>query len=67
MKNLNLNIEQLLKMSDEQIQSTFRDSKMVINLKKTTEKALQEEKVLDFMAKFMRCPKCKSPIEKYEG
>lgn len=58
----------LLKMTDEQIRERFQSNSVaILSVKKEATKTTEKELVEKFMAKYIPCPKCKSPIDKFEG
>ena len=67
LKNLSLNLQQLLALTDDQILARFKDSAFVMKLKQTTLKTIQSEENDQFMKKYVKCPKCKAPIDKFDG
>ena len=68
LKNLNLNVKDLLQMTDEQIREKFHSNfSVVLNVKKEAVKASEKDLNSQLLKKFVRCPKCQSPIEKFEG
>jgi hypothetical protein len=66
-KNLNLSIQQLATMTDEQIRANFKNSASIIDLKLKTIKMAEQDENETFMKKYKCCPKCKAPIEKFDG
>lgn len=66
-KKLNLNADELLKLTDEQIRARFKDAKFVLELKQKTAAAIGEDAVEKMLRKYVACPKCRAPIDKFEG
>lgn len=66
-KKLNIDAAQLLAMNDQQIRERFHNVDFVVKLREKIEKeeksALTEAK----LSKYKMCPKCRAPIDKYEG
>jgi len=58
----------LMLMTDEQIRERFGNNlNVVLCVKKEAVEADEKQKNNDFINKYVRCPKCRSPIDKYEG
>ncbi len=67
-KSLNLNVKDLLQMTDQEIRQRFHsNSNLVLNVKKEAVTASEKDLNNELLKKFVRCPKCQSPIEKFEG
>ncbi len=62
---LNMKPADLMKMTDEEIAAKFKDITFVTKLRKKYIEHVNEEKML--LSKYLKCPKCKAPIEKYDG
>jgi translation initiation factor 2 beta subunit (eIF-2beta)/eIF-5 len=55
-------------MTDEQIAKAFnQQSHYLITLRKKLEEKKTFEETDSFLAKYIRCPTCKSLIDKFEG
>lgn len=66
-KRLQLTVHDLINMTEEQIRERFKDSSFIMKLKNESKETIDMEKINDFMSKYLKCPKCKIPIEKIEG
>ena len=66
-KNLKIDVKQLLAMTDEQIRAQFKDSSFIMKLKETAIETLEKDKNEAFMKKYVKCPKCFAPIDKFDG
>jgi hypothetical protein len=63
----NLKTADLLKMTDDEIRKRFKNAGAILEMKIKTIITKTEQKSIDFMKKYIKCPKCSSPIDKFEG
>ena len=63
LKTLQIDMADLMKLTDEDIKLRLGDSNSVLALKKKI-KAKQDD---SFMKKFKTCPQCRAPIDRYSG
>ena len=54
-------------MTEAEIRARFKDSDFVLKLKKKTVENEDDTVLKKFLHKYLRCPKCKIPIEKIDG
>ena len=54
-------------MTDDQIKIHFKDFSAIIKLKEKSLTTLEDEKNEKFMKKYVKCPKCRAPIDKFDG
>ena len=68
LKNLKISMADLISMTDEQIRERFGNNlNVVLRVKKEAVDANETQKNNDHLQKYVRCPKCRSPIDKFEG
>jgi hypothetical protein len=68
LKNLKISMADLISMTDEQIRERFGNNlNVVLRVKKEAVDANETQKNSDYLQKYVRCPKCRSPIDKFEG
>ena len=60
-------MRELLELSDDQIRVRFKDASFLVKLKEKTMHTLEKEKEDQLMKKYVKCPKCKAPIDKFDG
>lgn len=55
-------------MTDNEIRERFKgNSAFLLTIKKKTADIQDVSKLNDILRKYVKCPKCKAPIEKIEG
>jgi hypothetical protein len=54
-------------MTEEEILKRFKNANAVLLLKKKTIESIEEENVKKALWKYVKCPKCRAPIEKFDG
>ena len=68
LKNLKITMADLISMTDEQIRERFGNNlNVILRVKKEAVDVDEKQKNTDYLQKFVRCPKCRSPIDKFEG
>lgn len=68
LKNLKITMADLISMTDEQIRERFVNNlNVILRVKKEAVDVDEKQKNNDYLQKFVRCPKCRSPIDKFEG
>lgn len=60
-------MQELLALTDDQIKVRFKDASFVMKLKEKTLHTIEKENQDQFMKKYVKCPKCKAPIDKFDG
>ena len=61
-------MKDLMKMTEEQIRERFKTNSIsLIRVQKEAIKVSETTLVETFMKKYIKCPKCNSPIDKFEG
>jgi E3 ubiquitin-protein ligase RNF14 len=66
-KRLNLSLKELVNLSDDQIRAQFKDATGIMKLREKSIKDMEKTNSDQFMKKYVKCPKCKAPIDKFEG
>jgi len=67
-QNLNLNYDQLVKMTDDEIRRQFKDPTFVQGLKNEAIKSNDDQINQELIkSKYKVCPKCQVTIDKFEG
>lgn len=67
MRDLQITVEDLMRMDEAEIRRRFRNHEFVLQLKKKSDDAQNSDSVKKLLKNFVRCPDCRIPIEKLEG